>query len=169
MITFDEVRQNLKNNGEFSTLAEARLAVLENREKGITCPCCDKFARSYRRKFNATMTRSLIWLVRSWKNTQTWVDVPSTAPRWLVRSNQLPTVRWWDLIERCPNDNPEVKHSGLWRPTQKGLEFAYKRIKIPAKALTYDGKVIALEGDLVTIEDTLGTKFDYAELMGDQG
>tara|TARA_R110002060_G_scaffold2549_3_gene4261 strand:+ start:2689 stop:3198 length:510 start_codon:yes stop_codon:yes gene_type:complete len=169
MITFEEVLRNLKNTPEFSTLAEARLAVLENRDKGMICPCCDKFTRAYRRNFNSTMSRSLIWLVKIWEAENPWVDVPKNAPRWLVRSNQLPSVRWWDLIERCPNDNPEVKHSGLWRPTQKGLEFVYKRTKIPSKALTYDGKVIALEGDMVTIEDTLGTKFHYAELMGDQG
>ena len=32
----------------------------------------------------------------------------------LVRSNQLPTIRWWNLAQRPKDTNdPDLKHSGV--------------------------------------------------------
>lgn len=150
----------------FDSLDDAIAYVQAHLDDGVTCPCCQKFARRYRRKFNATMARSLIWLVRSWEdNGKNWVDVPKTAPRWLVRSNQLPTVRWWDMVERPYNTDSTKKHSGLWRPTERGVEFAHKRLRVPEQAVTYNGEVEGLVGDSIWITDALGTKFDYSEIM----
>jgi hypothetical protein len=152
---------------ESMTLQEARQLVQRNIESGIVCPCCRKYARAYSRNFNGTMAKGLIWLVQQWSIHQTWIDVPKTAPRWLVRSNQLPTVRWWGLAKRpAESRNSTLKHSGLWEPTQKGIDFVLKKIKIPLQARTYDGKVTDLVGKEVSIVDTLGIKFDYLQLMG---
>jgi hypothetical protein len=93
------------------------------------------------------------------------VDVPKAAPRWVVRSNQLPTVRWWGLVERPVNTDSSRKHSGLWRPTERGVQFAHKMIQVPEQAVTYNGVVEGLVGDPLWITDTLGTKFDYGDLM----
>jgi len=149
------------------TLGDARDRLMGMLDEGARCPCCDKFARRYRRRFNSTMTRSLIWLVREWQDSgRGWVDVPKIAPRSIVRSNQLPTVRWWGLAERPANtDDPRLKHSGLWRPTESGIEFALRRAKIPPIAVTYDGTVERLEGRPVGVDETLGVKFNYAEIM----
>jgi len=164
---FDKPNPTSNPTSKFETLSVARDWLQDNLNDGVRCPCCDKFARRYRRKFNATMSRSLIWLVREWQASgETWVDVPKIAPRTIVRSNQLPTIRWWGMAERPVNtDNPDLKHSGLWRPTEKGVSFALRQIKVPSTAITYDGNVESLEGDLVSIEDSLGVKFCYADLM----
>jgi len=149
------------------TLHSAKMEVLASLDAGIRCPCCDKFVKRYRRKFNSSMARSLIWLH---KQTVTcgsgWVDVPLVAPRWLVRTNQLPSVRWWGLIERHPSTDEAKKHSGLWRPTEKGIYFALKKIRVQSTAVTYNGSIVGFEGDEISIEDALGTKFDYAQIMG---
>ena len=152
-----------------ASLEEAIAYVRANLDDGVRCPCCDKYARRYRRSFNSTMARSLLWLVVEWdKNSQVgWVDVPKAGPRWLVKSNQLPTVRWWGMVERPPDtEDSALKHSGLWRPTDLGVRFALRQVRVPSKAVTYDGQVEGLEGDEITIVDALGKKFDYAELMG---
>ena len=150
------------------TLAQARADLRSRLDDGSICPCCDKYARRYRRRFNSTMSRSLIWLVRSWeaKGSEGWIDVPAVAPRWVVRSNQLPTIRWWSLAERPPNDDPLLKHSGLWRPTKNGVAFAHRRTHIQDTAVTYNGNVEAISGAYVDIVDTLGIRFNYAEMMG---
>ena len=148
------------------TLEDARMMLKSSLDEGAICPCCDQYARRYRRKFNSTMGRSLLWLVNQWMEIGGgWVDVPKHGPRWLVRSNQLPTVRWWSLIERAPNDNPKIKHSGLWAPTQEGIDFALGRTRIPSYATTYGGEVLWLDGSLSTIHETLGRHFDYSEIM----
>lgn len=152
------------------SLQEAKALLADNLDEGMRCPCCSQYARRYRRKFNSTMSRSLLWLVNHWSESGVaWVDVPRNAPRWLVRSNQLPTVRWWGLLQRAPSDDPKVKHSGLWAPTQAGIDFALGRTHIPSYATTYGGEVLWLDGQLSTIYETLGRHFDYEEIMNYQG
>jgi len=143
-----------------------RAEVQAGLDDGTICPCCDKYVRRYRRKLNASMARSLIWLVReSERSPDGWVDVPSRAPRWLVRTNQLATVRLWGFIERAKT-NEDVKHSGQWRPTPEGVRFAYDRTTAPEAVVTYNGDPVGFEGSQVSIADALGRKFSYFELMG---
>jgi len=164
------------------SVREARTLIEDNLDDGLRCPCCSKWVKRYKRKINASMSRSLIWLVRAALGTGSpllpayssgksyWVDVPNTAPKWLLRTNQLPTLAWWGLVERMPKDaTPEhnsTKHSGLWKPTQKGIDFAKRKITVPLAAVTYNGAVEWLEGPEVLITDCLGEKFDYKEIMG---
>lgn len=132
---------------------------------GGHCPCCTRWGKVYARNINETMCRSLIWLTKARANEHGWVDVPETAPRWLVRSNQLPTLRWWNLVERIPSKNPDAKHSGLWRPTDLGRSFAMCNAAVPKTAYTYKGEVEYMSDDTVVITDCFGKKFSYAEVM----
>ena len=153
-----------------STLDAAITPLNANLDDGVPCPVCRGYARRYRRKFNASMARSLCWLVRVSGSKRQWVDVPNVAPSWLVRTNQLPTVRWWDLIERRPNDDdPRVKHSGFWRPTQDGINVVLNNYTIPSTVVTYKGDVQGYEGERITIRNALGVRFNYAEIMGTGG
>jgi len=109
------------------------------------------------------MARSLVWLAHHSPNGE-WVNVPQTAPRWLLKSNQLATMRWWDLIERHGTDDPTKKHSGLWRATPKGQDFANNRIKVPKKVFTYDAEVMEFGDEEVWIKDCIEF-FDYRSVM----
>jgi hypothetical protein len=109
------------------------------------------------------MARSLVWLAHhSIKGD--WVDVPKRAPRWLVRSNQLPTLRWWGLVERQGSEDLTKKHSGLWRATQNGILFAQNSIKVPKKVYTYNAEVEGFSDELITINDCVKS-FDYSAVM----
>jgi len=134
---------------------------------GGVCPCCGRFGKVYGRTINENMARGLIWLVDEWEsNGKTWVDVPKRSPRWLVRSNQLPTLRWWGCIERSGTTDPDQKHSGLWRPTDKGVSFVNDDLKLPKQVFTYANVVIGFsDDDLVTIDECFGKKFSYQEVM----
>jgi hypothetical protein len=104
-------------------------------------------------------------LTKAQANQHGWVDVPETAPRWLVRSNQLPTLRWWNLVERIPSADPDAKHSGLWRPTDLGREFAMCNVAVPKTAYTYKGEVEYMSDDTVLIVNCFGKKFSYIDVM----
>lgn len=134
---------------------------------GGTCPVCDRWGKVYARAINMTMARSLIWLCReALKDPTAWVDVPNTAPRSVIRTNQLPTLAWWGLVERCPkNDVNKTKYSGLWKPTEKGWKFYNGEINIPHKVFTYNNEVEGCSDDLVFIKDCFETMFDYQEVM----
>ena len=144
-------------------------------DDGVVCPTCNPFAKRYRRKFTSSMARALIWLSRQHgrlgmmdgiAGEHSWIDVPKRAPRWLVQTNQLPTVRWWGMIERRPTTDDGKKHSGLWRVTPQGVRFVMALGTVPSTVVTYNGEPVGFEGDEITIREALGTKFDYAELMG---
>ena len=145
------------------TLQESRVDWLSAiHGDGGHCPCCDRWGKIYPRHFNSSMARSLIWLVGE---GSAWTDVPNTAPKWLTRTNQLPTVRWWGLIERRESEDPAVKHSGIWRPTQRGIDFAYGRISVPKIVFTYNAQVIRFGEEGIRIKETFETPFDYAQVM----
>ena len=132
---------------------------------GGHCPVCARWGRIYGRAINETMARSLIWLVSAPMDNG-WVNIPATAPRWLVRSNQLPTLKWWGLVERCPNEkDSKVKHSGLWRPTALGYDFVNTGARVPKKVFTYNDQVEAHSTETVAIYQCFKQQFDYQEVM----
>lgn len=133
--------------------------------EGGYCPVCARWGKIYGRSLNETMARSLIWLVAT-PLVNGWVDVPVKAPRWLVRSNQLPTLKWWGLVERHPSDSDsKIKHSGLWRPTDLGYEFASARKRVPKKVFTYNDEVEGHSTETVSIDQCFKHHFDYQEVM----
>lgn len=136
---------------------------------GGHCPVCDRWGMVYARTINRTMVQSLIWLCQEHMRTgNTWIDVPNTAPRLVIRSNQLPVLRSWDLVERCPKDSAQggAKYSGLWRPTPKGYDFYDRKIKVPKKAFAYNDNVEGFSKEEVYIDQCFKTYFDYNEAMG---
>jgi len=154
------------------TLAEARQWLKQQaQDQGKACPCCGAWTRFYERKINSTMGRVLLWLtaecVRSGGHIA-WANVAKTAPRWVVRSNQLPTLRHWRLVEKQPVD-PEAtqnKSSGIWRPTLLGYRFAVGEEAIHKYVLIYKGDTYCHYGPMITVTDTLKAEvFDYGELM----
>lgn len=149
-------------------IAEAKQFLRDNFEKGARCPCCDQFVRLYKRKLNSSMARALVWMVgESIKSPDRWVDIPATAPKWITRTNQHPTLRWWGLIERMPNTDSSKKHSGIWRPTTMGVRFATGKIKVPEYVLHYNNKAISHSSELTTVKEAFGVKFNYDDMMRD--
>lgn len=135
---------------------------------GGHCPCCGRWGKIYARKLNRNMARGVAWL---FSRPEEWVNVPSVAPRWLVASNQLPTLRWWGLVER-PDEGAreelgEKKHSGHWRVTTKGVMFVKGLIDVPAKVFTYDGSPVGWSAERVYISDCI-ENFSYREIMNEQ-
>ena len=133
---------------------------------GGHCPVCDRWGKIYARPINRTMARSLIWLCYANADKEGWVDVPTLAPRWVVQSNQLPTLRWWGLVERKGNEGEtKTKHSGLWRPTAAGLDFVHHGTKVPKQVFTYNDTVQGNSTETVAIKDCFTDNFDYNATM----
>lgn len=147
-----------------TTLDEAQDDWVETiRGNGGACPCCNRFGKIYGRKLNNTMLRSFLWLADY--RAGGWVDVPKTAPKYVLRTNQLSTLRWWGLIERRENDDPKQKHSGMWRCTELGFRFANNKASIPDEVFTYDGGVVRKSDRMVYISTIETRNFDYSDVM----
>lgn len=135
------------------SLSEAREYVSELAwEGGTTCPCCDQFAKVYRRKLNAGMARSLIRMYRA--GGLDWVDITRQIP---ARSREEGKLAYWRLVE--PG---EVR--GVWRVTQEGYRFL-RGAPVESHALVYNGELLRLDGGPITITEALGERFDLQELM----
>lgn len=152
------------------TLDEATTAlrqrVRDGLDDGIVCPCCDQLAKRYRRRLNAGMAAALCWLVRRYQADPRWYSPTDEAPRYVVRiAGEFARLRYWGLIESQANDDTAKRCSGLWRPTSYGIAFASRTVAVPPIALVFNGDCHGLTGDPVHIEDCLGTRFDYSELM----
>ena len=149
-------------------ISEARAYLKKHlHKKGAKCPCCNKYVHADRRPLNKTMVASLEWLVATFHKTGSWVDVPNRAPRKLLRTKQLSTCKHWGLLVRYPNDDPTVKHSGLWAPTKRGVAFVCGKISVPKYAVIYNDRRLRFEGDKISIEDARGIKFDYRDFWQD--
>lgn len=150
------------------TLLEAQASLLEELSDGTSCECCGKHAQLYKRHLNSTMVRGLIWLVRHSGAEREWIEVPKIAPAWLLRSNQLATLRLWDLVEpkaKDPDDTSK-RSSGIWRPTIHGMNFAFGRITVPKAVFEYCSLVEGYSEKMVHVRRALAKEFDYYELMG---
>ena len=150
---------------ELVTLAEARDWLRERIDEGEQCPCCEQLAKVYRRKIHAGMARALVMMFKAAP-----VGEPIYKPLVLrgvgaaARDESL--CRYWGLIEPDEGRRDDTSsRTGWWKVTDKGGLFVLGAITVPKYARIYDGRLLNLTGDPVSIRDCLGKSFDYAELM----
>jgi len=152
----------------WKTLSQARNLVNESRDVGLVCPCCDQFAKVYRRTITSTMARWLINLVKNFEEERRYFSV---SEPWSLNINKgtgdVAKLAMWGLIESKPKDKNDTvrKTSGNWRPTLKGFQFVYNQTRIPKYALIYNATLIGYDGFEISIGTALGQKFNYTELM----
>jgi hypothetical protein len=89
------------------------------------------------------------------------------APREVMKSREWDKLEQWGLCVRRANMDPTKKNSGIWAPTQNGVDFVYKRLKLWSHAVFLNGKADRFDGDHITIVEALRKKFDYQELMNE--
>lgn len=137
---------------------------------GEQCPCCGQFAKLYRRKLNHQMAAVLIKMWRASTGTPYWdgvwdgeyVNIPALL---MHRHADEAKLACWGLIEEAPEKRPDGGRSGWWKVTEKGARFARGFLWVPRYALIYDGLCKGLEGPLISVQDALGDRFSYQELM----
>ncbi len=135
---------------------------------GGECPTCERFGKVYSRGLNDTMAKSLEWLYdqNTKQGVRTWINVPSTAPAEVIRTNQLPSLRWWGLVEReLPAPGSKQKHSGNWRVTLRGADFVEGKMLVPKKVMTYNGEAVGYSDEQTDITSCHKASFDINDVM----
>ena len=167
---------------DWATLEEAQDHLESRLLTGAKCPCCNQFARVYKRKLNVSMARFLIWLVRSEAKTLSvmasvnrtqqgtyktsdrqnlWTDIRKCE----VRGGDYAKLVHWGLARAKVNDDTKKRTSGFWQTTKLGRRFAYREVSLPSHVFLYDSQVIGYFDTRITIDQALGERFDYRELM----
>ncbi len=146
-------------------------------DDGAICPCCRGVVKVYSRKINATMALVLIEMARSTtvESGPVWLHVQRDVLSRLVSrgvhaatSGDYAKLRYWDLIVPIPTGRAmelRANSSGLWRITARGLMFVRRQIKVQSVARVLGGDVIGYAGLDVGIEECLGKRFSYDELV----
>lgn len=147
------------------TLGEAKDWLRDRLDEGARCPCCDQFAKVYKRRIHATMARELIIMYRA-SEAGEYVYLPALLDTSKHGGDTIKMV-FWGLIEEDTETVPKngAKRAGWWRLTDRGRRFVLGFEPVPKYARVYDGRCLGFEGEHVTITDALGAKFDYQLLM----
>ena len=155
-----------------TTLLAARIWLQEGKERGVVCPCCDQYAKIYKRKFNSSMARGLITLARyaSTHPQEEWFHLATIfRDAKVCASNDGALLRHWGLIAPFKGQRKDgSKRVGYHRLTDLGKSFARGIGTIPAYAVLYSEELLRLSEEQVTMKAALGAKFSFEELMGGQ-
>jgi len=152
------------------TLRDAREEVFSMRTQGIKCPCCDQFAKVYRRNLNSSMASGLIRFYMATQDINKFHHVPTVFTRMKMNfmNTEFSKLRYWGLVEEQTSDDvQEKKTSGYWRVTEKGRDFALAMITVPKYIYLYDSQICENFSDptQIDINQALGSRFNYQELM----
>lgn len=156
-----------------ATLKEAKDLLKNEWSDGVECPCCTQFVKLYKRKITSSMAYALILIYRYFKNhpekeyvhMNDYLNSIEGLP-FAIKSGDNAKLRYWGLME----EKPEVRddgstRAGYWKITELGKQFVEGDTAVQSHAKVFNSKSYGLEGELITIQDALGNKFNYDELM----
>ena len=150
------------------TIEQARLYLRENLNTGTTCPCCKQMVKLYKRKITGVTAAGLTILYRNNKRVgfMQYVSVPELLTD--KKYTDVTKLYYWDLIEPLRSSREDgSKRVGMWRMTQKGIDFVEGKIAVDKNVFVYNNKVYRRSEEKATIRDCFGLKFNYEELMSD--
>jgi hypothetical protein len=140
----------------------------ENRnEKNLRCECCGRLMVIYHRPINSNMAFTLLQLYRHKEFNFVHVE------RWLKekgypRSGDFHKLIYWGFLEKKHEEREDgCKYNGYYKITGRGIMFCENKITAKEKAQIYNNKFLGFEGKEITIQDALGKKFNYSELMSE--
>jgi hypothetical protein len=144
------------------SLGEARDLIVEKLCNGesFNCPLCTQRCKIYARKINKTMAKALVTMFLAGA-VHKFVHAPSLEGD----THEVSQLAWWNLIEEDPERRGDGGKAGFWKITERGREFLNKEVTLPKHAKVYNGIVYDFDGDLISIDDALGSPFHYNEMM----
>ena len=152
------------------TISEAKTWLRERLKEGARCPVCKQFAKMYERKLYSSQAAALIYLYKNFDREE-FVHktdlLKSKNLRGTFGGGDFAKLAYWGLIEEKPNEeDPEKRSSGYWRITPEGERIVEGKIRVRSHVKIYDSRFFGFTGDEVSIQDCLGKKFSYSELIG---
>lgn len=151
---------------ESATLAQARERMLQGKDLlNNFCPCCHQLVKLYRRKLHTEMALFLIKLVKAYQKSPRWYSTRELLPATAKSATDGAYLTRWGLVEKLPSMNSSGGKAGMYRPTSKGIEFALGQDFVPSHVHILCGKVVGFSETVTNIQQCLGRKFNYSELM----
>lgn len=151
--------------GDTKNLLEQQSLGFPDADKGYTCPHCGQFCKRYFRKFNSNMALALIVLYRN--REKGFLHLENTMIQaGYKRSGDASYLRHYGLIEKKEGKRDDGStRNGMYKITGRGIMFVEGKTEVRSTCIIYNNKHEGFEGREITIQEALGKKFDYRELM----
>jgi len=155
-----------------TSLDDAKAWVQSNLRTGVVCPACGQFCKVYKRKLNSTMALALVMIYQHFRlhPRDTWLHVPA----FLVKVKRDSTIaggdaaklRFWGVIEPQKGERADGSDRvGRYSITSVGRQFVEGKIAVPRYIYLYNQALLRLSEEMITIQEALGDRFNYNELM----
>lgn len=151
-----------------------RNKVEKGQKEGCVCPVCDQYVKEYRRNVDCSMAYTLILLYRyalnhgkkEWIHALQYLNSIENIPHTLHTCG-ISKLCYWELLKKRRDIKREdgCKHTGFYRVTKKGAYFVERKIKIPKYVYLYNNKIKRFSTEYISIDFSLGKKFNYQEIM----
>lgn len=156
-----------------STVGEAKEFLRKNFQRGVGCPCCKQFVKQYKRPMTSSMAWAFLLVYRHMKaNPQLeWLHVqnflkPLPIPAAVANTGDFSKLKHWGLIEEKLGIRDDLSSRvGYYRVTDKGRMFAEGKLTVPKRVKLYNQEFFGFEGNDITIQDALGKRFDFNEIL----
>lgn len=167
----------METNTHPTSLAEAKAMLAAKLDEGTVCPCCQQYAKRYRRPLTGAMAYALVIVARHQthlervrKTPDVWVhvenllkDTPGIPSS--IRGDFAKLVHW-GFVEKASGKRADGSpRNGHYAVTPAGFEFVGGGITAPSHILIYNNNFEGFDGTEVTIKDVIGKHFDYSEVM----
>lgn len=151
----------------FFNPAEHHAAFMRDLAAGVctTCPTCRRHAQIYRRTFHASMARQLIQLYRL-GGAVGYVHASALIIPGISGAGDFSKAKYWGLIATKINTDSHTKANGMWTLTPDGMAFVNGHLNIPREVHIFDDQIHGVSAQEISIQDALGKRFNYHELMG---
>lgn len=157
-----------------NSIEEAQQFLKEHFEKGTICPACNQFVKLYHRRITSSMALALMLLYHEdKKHPNEWVHVANflnsvpNLPASIRNTGDVAKLNFWHLTEKLEGERSDgSKRNGYHRITPEGRLFVEGKSDVPKYALIFNNEKWGMDGhELVDIQDALGKRFRYDELM----
>lgn len=171
----DSDEENLKARRAIfvgDSLEDAKLFVQQNLRTGCICPTCGQLAKVYRRTLHATMAHALCLIYCYFREhpEHTWLHIPEFLVRMkgnsTVAGGDVAKLRYWGVIERASGHRADGNDKlGRYSITETGRSFVEGKIAVPRYVYIHNQLLLNLSEETVTIQQALGQRFNYADLI----
>lgn len=147
----------------FPTSSELDFWKRLNAGESLACPCCRRFSKIYTRKIHTGIALQLIQFYRLGGH-EDYVHSSKLVAPGASGVGDFSKAKYWGLIEGKEKTDDAKKSSGYWKLTKKGVNYVRGNVSLPG-ALIFDDNIIGYTQEHETIQQALGEKFNYQELM----
>lgn len=157
-------------------VSAARALVMDARyaKDGISCPCCEQFAKVYRRSITLTEVKVLARLFNAARKadssapTSVWVKIGAGGTVH-TRGGDYAKARYWGLLEEREGKRADgSKRAGYWRITELGIEFLLGAARLPRYVWIYNNRLVprpAGAGNKTISVYDVAKAFDFRSIM----